>query len=63
MNPEHGEVFQVNFFDDTETDKPRRPFYLVDATSGEVKDQWEGLDTEHGGGPGGAKKCVCVKYI
>ena len=58
VDPKHGrEVFEVNFF--LAASEPKRPYFEVDAQSGEIIDQWEGIDTskyQNAGGPGGNKK-------
>ncbi|GAA4998239.1 M4 family metallopeptidase [Pseudoluteimonas lycopersici] len=51
-------AYVVNFFADAATGgKPTRPFVIVDANSGKVLKQWEGLTTALiGTGPGGNAK-------
>ena len=51
-------AYVVNFFADSATaGKPTRPFVIVDANSGKVLKQWEGLTTALvGTGPGGNTK-------
>lgn len=48
-------VYQVSFMIDDETN-PSRPYFIIDAQSGKVIDQWEGLTTRDGFGPGGNQK-------
>ncbi|MCC2521891.1 M4 family metallopeptidase [Vibrio coralliilyticus] len=49
-------VYMVDFF--VAAKVPRRPFYLVDATTGEVLKHWEGINHAQatGTGPGGNQK-------
>ena len=53
IDPVHGEVWSINFL---VSSIPSRPFFLIDAADGAVKDTWEGLDSGYyqvGKGPGG----------
>lgn len=55
-------VYLINFF--TDTNEPSRPYFVVDANTGEVLEQWEGLTTSNyinGSGAGGNEKTG--KYI
>lgn len=49
-------VYMVDFF--VATDTPARPFFFIDATTGQVLKTWEGLNhvEEKGTGPGGNEK-------
>lgn len=50
-------AFVVDFVKDApEGGKPSRPFVIVDAVSGEVLKQWEGLNHLEANGPGGNQK-------
>jgi Zn-dependent metalloprotease len=50
-------AFVVNFVKDSRAGgKPSRPFVIVDAVSGEILDQWEGLNHADATGPGGNTK-------
>jgi vibriolysin len=42
--------------------EPRRPFYVIDAHSGEILDTWEGLTHADGTGPGGNEKTGQYEY-
>ncbi len=57
-------VYSVSFFADTkEGGHPTRPFFLIDATSGEILKQWEGLTHSLvGTGPGGNQKTGQYEY-
>lgn len=48
-------VYLVSF-NATETEEPRRPFYMLDANTGVVIDHWEGINHANGTGPGGNAK-------
>merc|ERR1712048_626767 len=57
VDPKHGEVYEVNFF--IPAAEPERPYYEVAAATGEIVDEWKGIDTAkyvNAGGPGGNKK-------
>lgn len=47
-------VYLVSFF--VNTDEPQRPFFMLNAKDGELIDQWNGLTTKDGQGPGGNTK-------
>lgn len=55
-------VYLVNFF--VEADEPSRPYYFIDADSGDILENWEGLahSEQHGTGPGGNDKTGYYKY-
>lgn len=55
-------VYLVNFF--VASDTPARPFYFIDANSGEVVKQWDGLAHADatGTGPGGNQKTGMYQY-
>ncbi|EPF2504511.1 M4 family metallopeptidase [Vibrio fluvialis] len=55
-------VYLVNFF--VASDTPARPFYFIDANSGEVLKQWDGLAHADatGTGPGGNQKTGMYQY-
>jgi len=57
-------AFAVRFFADTfEGGQPTRPTFLVDASSGEILFEYEGLaHTEIGTGPGGNEKTLQYEY-
>lgn len=46
----------VASFNATNTDEPRRPFYMLDANTGAVIKHWEGINHANGTGPGGNTK-------
>ncbi|MBR7801564.1 M4 family metallopeptidase [Undibacterium fentianense] len=48
-------VYVVSF-NATNTDEPRRPFTMLDANTGQVLSQWEGINHANGTGPGGNTK-------
>ncbi|HEX2548619.1 MAG TPA: PepSY domain-containing protein, partial [Gammaproteobacteria bacterium] len=52
-------AYQVSYFDDS---APSRPFFIVDAHSGKIIDQWEGLTTKEATGPGGNEKTGKYMY-
>lgn len=54
-------VYVVSF-NATETDEPRRPFYMLDANTGAVVDHWEGINHANGTGPGGNIKTGQYEY-
>ncbi len=50
-------VYVVNFVKDSrEGGKPSRPFVIVDAVTGDVLEQWEGINFAEANGPGGNVK-------
>ncbi len=53
-------VYKVNFF--VESDTPSRPYYFIDANSGEILKTWEGLahSEEAGTGPGAILKLANI---
>jgi Zn-dependent metalloprotease len=53
-------VYLVSFLVDGPT--PSRPFFIIDANSGEVLKQWEGLTSLNATGPGGNKKTGEYEY-
>lgn len=54
-------VYQVSYFE--AGDKPRRPFGIIDANTGELIKQWEGLNhATVGTGPGGNQKTGQYEY-
>lgn len=54
-------VYVVSF-NATETDEPRRPFYMLDANTGVVIDRWEGINHANATGPGGNIKTGQYEY-
>lgn len=48
-------VYVVSF-NATNTEEPRRPFFMLDANTGVVIDRWEGIHHVNGTGPGGNSK-------
>jgi len=63
IDPELGEIYQVNFFV-ASPEEPARPYFSVEASSGKVLDTWEGLDTgaDLGTGPGGNTRTGKYQY-
>ncbi|WP_394248489.1 M4 family metallopeptidase [Vibrio profundi] len=55
-------VYLVDFF--VASDHPQRPFFFIDANTGEVLQTWDGLNhaIEHGTGPGGNAKTGLYQY-
>lgn len=54
-------VYEVSFMINGDT--PSRPYFIIDATSGEILDQWEGLTTSKNAiGPGGNQKTGQYNY-
>ena len=55
-------VYMVDFFDASEL--PARPYFMIDATTGEILKHWDGLAhaEEHGTGPGGNTKTGRYEY-
>jgi Zn-dependent metalloprotease len=49
-------LIYVVSFNATNTDEPRRPFYMLDANTGVVISNWEGINHANGTGPGGNTK-------
>ncbi len=49
-------AYVVDMFADEASGNPTRPFVIIDARSGQVLKQWEGLTTANGTGPGGNGK-------
>jgi Zn-dependent metalloprotease len=49
-------AYAINYFAINGAGEPTRPYYIVDANSGEVLEQWEGLTTGWATGPGGNEK-------
>lgn len=54
-------VYVVSF-NATNTEEPRRPFYMLDANTGVVIDHWEGINHANGTGPGGNLKTGQYEY-
>jgi Zn-dependent metalloprotease len=54
-------VYQVSFLA-TSTDEPTRPFYTIDANTGIVLDQWEGINHDSATGHGGNAKTGQYEY-
>ena len=57
-------VYVVNFYaENLTTNEFTRPFFLIDAKTGELVKHWEGLTTsQNAGGPGGNQKIGQVQY-
>ncbi|HPF73707.1 MAG: pre-peptidase C-terminal domain-containing protein [Lysobacteraceae bacterium] len=55
-------VFVSSFFADSMSGAPTRPFVIVDAVSGAVLKQWDGLAHANGTGPGGNQKTGQYEY-
>jgi len=53
-------VYIVSFY--MEGNKPQRPHFIIDAMSGEIIHQWEGLTTRDANGPGGNEKTGLYTY-
>jgi vibriolysin len=49
-------TYEVSFFAGSAGGKPTRPFFLIDAQTGEVLYRYEGLAHEHALGPGGNQR-------
>lgn len=49
-------LIYVVSFNAKNTEEPRRPFFMLDANTGVVIDQWEGINHANGTGPGGNAK-------
>jgi Zn-dependent metalloprotease len=50
-------AYEVSYFADSAEGNPTRPYFIVDAESGDILRQWEGLThAEVGTGPGGNQK-------
>jgi Zn-dependent metalloprotease len=56
-------VYVVSFFGTTANDEPTRPFFMLDANTGAVLEQWNGIHTALiGTGPGGNTKTGQYEY-
>ena len=55
-------VYHVSFLTGHAIGKPERPNFLVDANTGEVLQQWEGIHHANGTGPGGNNKTGQYEY-
>lgn len=56
-------VYVVSFFGTTANDEPTRPHYMLDANTGAVLEQWNGIHTALiGTGPGGNTKTGQYEY-
>ncbi len=55
-------VYHVSFLTGHAVGKPERPNFLVDANTGEVLQQWEGIHHANGTGPGGNAKTGQYEY-
>ncbi|HLO93225.1 MAG TPA: M4 family metallopeptidase [Burkholderiaceae bacterium] len=55
-------VYHVSFLTGHAIGKPERPNFLVDANTGEVLQQWEGIHHANGTGPGGNQKTGQYEY-
>ncbi|MEZ5464882.1 MAG: M4 family metallopeptidase [Lysobacteraceae bacterium] len=55
-------VFVSSFFADSMSGAPTRPFVIMDAVSGNVLKQWDGLTHANGTGPGGNQKTGQYEY-
>ncbi len=55
-------VYHVSFLTGHAVGKPERPNFLVDANTGEVLQQWEGIHHANGTGPGGNQKTGQYEY-
>lgn len=53
-------VYVISFL--IEDDHPSRPYFIIDANTKEVLDQWEGLTTRDARGPGGNQKTGQYTY-
>nr|WP_315472570.1 M4 family metallopeptidase [uncultured Undibacterium sp.] len=54
-------VYVVSF-NATNTEEARRPFFMLDANTGAVVQQWEGITSANGTGPGGNTKTGQYEY-
>lgn len=54
-------VYVVSF-NATNTEEARRPFFMLDANTGVVVQQWEGITSANGTGPGGNTKTGQYEY-
>jgi vibriolysin len=52
-------VYQISYVDDA---IPSRPFFIIDAQTGKILEQWEGLTTKDATGPGGNQKTGQYMY-
>jgi len=50
------EVYAIDYFAERDGSNPTRPFFLIDAFTGEIVEQWEGLAHADAYGPGGNLK-------
>ncbi|OZG75110.1 hemagglutinin [Hahella sp. CCB-MM4] len=57
-------VYVVNYFVDAAQGaaEPKRPFFIIDAHSGDIIRTWDGLTTRDGTGPGGNEKTGRYEY-
>ena len=56
-------VYVVSFVDTSHPNRPSRPHFIIDANTGVILQQWEGLThTEIGTGPGGNTKTGLYEY-
>jgi Zn-dependent metalloprotease len=55
-------AYSVNYFADSIANQPTRPFVLLDAYTGDVVTQWEGLTHAEATGPGGNEKTGRYTY-
>lgn len=53
-------VYQISFMLDS--DKPARPYFIIDAHTGQIIEQWDGLTTKNAIGPGGNQKTGQYNY-
>jgi vibriolysin len=53
-------IYQVSFVIDS--DQPARPMFIIDANTGEILQQWDGLTTKDAAGPGGNLKTGQYNY-
>ncbi len=54
-------IYMVNFYVEDEA-SPSRPYFIIDAHSGKIKESWEGLTTRAAEGPGGNLKTGSYYY-
>lgn len=55
-------VYLVSFVTKSSTDQPSRPHFLMDANTGAVIQQWEGITHVNATGPGGNAKTGAYEY-
>ncbi|MBU2713221.1 M4 family metallopeptidase [Zooshikella harenae] len=55
-------VYEVSYFTHTASGEPTRPFFIIDAHTGEVLDHWEGINHQQATGPGGNRKSGKYQY-